>query len=630
MCGIAGVLSQNEQDIKDTIILRMRDSIRHRGPDDQGHEILYEDGLAFIHTRLSILDLSDAAHQPMWDKSRNSVIVFNGEIYNFLDIKAELLALGCEFTSDSDTEVLIAGYQIWGTGLVEKLNGMFAFAIWDKSLKRLWLVRDRLGVKPLYYYYDQVKRILIFGSEIKAILTHPSLVKKLNPNVIKSYLTLGYIPGADTIFSGIKKIAPGHWMLVDHNLEPTIERYWDISRVGSLSNASYGRLKTEVRSLLFESVSRRLVSDVPVAALLSGGVDSTLTVGIMSNLQVEKVRTFSTAFDVGPRSFKYNIDADYAEKVSKKFDTQHTRIQIKPGEDLITILRRAVRAMDEPHGNPTFITTMLLAEHIKKQGISVVISGDGSDEIFGGYSRYQNDCVVSFFEKIPFLIRNFLIFVIEKFAPSSVIVKILNRAKLTKFTADRIISWWHVFSPKMLDEFLTKEFKSINSGPELIFKSAIDNLDSKASMDNRDVMLYTDLKLWIAEENNMRMDKAMMSVGVENRAPFLDYKLVEYAMAIPFSIKAGWRKEKRLLKEAFFDYLPAYVNKRKKWGWHSPLYYWLKDDMWLEACALIKKLPDTGIFTPEVNRLIEVYPPKNPQQIWLLVIFAIWYEEYIK
>lgn len=630
MCGIVGIFGGNRALIKEEIILAMRDSIRHRGPDDAGVEVLIEEGVALGHVRLSILDLTSAGHQPMWSSDKSIAIVFNGEIYNFRELRQELVMLGCKFHTESDTEVLLKGYELWGADVVHKLNGMFAFAIWDSKLSRLWLVRDRLGVKPLYYYYDSINSLFIFASEIKAILKHPSVSKEINPDAVESYFSLGYVLPDITMFKGINKLPAAHAIFIENAEPPNIYQYWDILEIGALQNVSENDLKDEVRNLFQQAVKRRLVSDVPIGALLSGGIDSTLTVGVMSQLSSEQVRTFSTAFQVGDRSFKYNLDADYAELVSCRFKTKHTRLTIETNKDLINTIRQCVRIMDEPHGNPTCITTMLMAEHIKRDGISVILSGDGSDEIFGGYARYQNDYLINLIQKIPSKLRNPILYISQKVSSSSKLTSVLLRAKLKPLTPLRIMSWWYIFKPDALKNILTNKYKSDESFVNRAILKVLNRISSRESVDNLDAMLYTDLMLWITEENNMRMDKTTMAVGLETRAPFLDYRLVEYVMSIPFSIKAGWKREKHLLKSAFSDLLPKEILKRKKMGWQSPVFYWLRDDLWDDACRLIKKLPDTGIFTPEVISYSEEYPPKNPNQVWLLLVFAIWYEEYIE
>lgn len=631
MCGIAGILGSGGRDLRQETLARMRDAIRHRGPDDTGLEVLAEDGVAFAHVRLSILDLSTAGHQPMWNDSRSVMLVFNGEIFNFKEIRSELEARGKVFRTQCDTEVLVKGYEVWGRDLVHKLNGMFAFAVWDRTARSLWLVRDRLGVKPLYYFHDKDKRLFLFASEIKAILEHPSVGRKVDPEGLQSYLSMGYVVPPCTMFQGIRKLPAAHELSLEEGGQPRISRYWDLHGIASQRGIGRRQAEEEVRSLFESAVQRRLVSDVPVGAFLSGGVDSTLVVGAMGKLMKEPVRTFAAAFEVGSRSFKYNVDADHAEKVATYFGTRHTRLEIPLNSGLMESLRRLVVAMDEPHGNPTSLATLLLSERVRQEGISVAMSGDGSDEIFGGYPRYQEDIRLGWFQKIPAGLRNAL--PREAIAASPRLRRLsmaLAKGDFPPLTAERLLTWWWVFDMNAQKGILAEDMLAPGNAAKEAMEDVLSRIRPRKGVGQLDAMMYSDLCLWIPEESNMRMDKTSMSVALETRAPFLDYKLIEYAMSIPFSDKAGLGSGKRLLKSAFRDILPKDVSRRPKWGWVAPVHHWTKSLLWDDAVKAVSELPGTGVFSEGVRDLVKDREAANPLQIWTLLVFSLWHKAFIE
>jgi asparagine synthase (glutamine-hydrolysing) len=625
MCGIAGVYAQEPDKIRDwSPLSRMRELLRHRGPDDEGTECDPEAGIGLVHTRLSVIDLSSAGRQPMWSDDRGIALVFNGEIYNFQELRRELQTLGSAFRSRTDTEVIIKGYQTWGIDVVQRLNGMFAFALWDKNERCLWLVRDRLGKKPLYYWHDRVHGLLIFASEIKALLSWPCIRREVDPEGLHCYLALGYVPAPHTMFGGISKLPPGHRLRFGSD-GVGMERYWKIPDIGQW-RASRSEYIRAIRMAMEQSVERRLVSDVPLGAFLSGGIDSTIAVGVMSRLMREPVRTFAAAFDVGPRSFKYNVDADSAEIVSRVFGTRHTRLTIGPEDSLREHLEEAVWHMDEPQANPTFLTTYLLARLVKEHGVTVILSGDGSDELFGGYSRYFADRCISWLRRVPLPLRRALGRLPRWLPKAERLARGLRKADNPACAPERYLGWWEQFSAPERADILVPNCCQAMAAPERCIESAI--IQSGATHD-QELLTSVDLGLWIAEESNMRVDKMSMAHALEVRAPFLDYTLAELAMSIPFDQKVGLRGGKRLLKEAFAHLLPAAVLKRPKWGWQSPVYYWLKEPLWDTARTLIRGLPETGMFTPQVTKLVEGDPVREPSKIWSLMVFALWHRKYI-
>lgn len=629
MCGVVGVLSDMPSMYEPHILEPMLDTIRHRGPDDFGIERLVQDGLAFGHARLSVIDLSEHGHQPMWSHTGDSLIVYNGEIYNYQGIKSELESMGISFRSNCDTEVIINGYAAWGTRIIDKLHGMFAFAIWDQRTKSLLLVRDRLGMKPLYYYYNESQNLFIFASEIKAIVQHPSVAKEVNPYALKSYLSIGYTFAPQTMFKGIYKIPsasimtfkPGHGA-------PHVEHYWQIREVAGRHCKKDGR--EQIRSLVENAVKKRMISDVPLGAFLSGGVDSTLVVGLMSRLTQEPVRTFVAAYAVGPRSVKYNVDAEYAEIAAKHFNTRHTRFTIELNTEILKAsVRRLVRAMDEPINEASALSSLLLAEKVRESGITVMLTGNGSDELFGGYPRYQNDILISWAQKIPEVVRrNSLLGII----PSPNLRKVLRKAAVPPFTVERLMEWWGCFSPETLHSLVIPSYHLDLDPVQNAMQTVIQEIQKMdGSPDNRDLMAFADLRLWIAENNNMVIDKTTMNHSLESRSPFLDYRLVEYALSIPFVEKAAFGREKHLLKSIFKDVLPDSILKRPKHGWLSPYFYWMRDALWADIQEVIGRLPETGLFTKEVLQYTQKFVPVGnyPLELWTLYIFGLWYEEFI-
>lgn len=626
MCGIAGIYTQPCASLYHRQLLyQIQKTLSHRGPDDKGIAILPEMGLALVHTRLSVLDLSPAGHQPMWNDDQSVGIVFNGEIYNFLELRYELERKGVFFRSRTDTEVILRGYEVWGIGILERLNGMFAFAIWDGRQRYLWLARDRLGKKPLYFWFDPQKQVLIFSSEIKCLFAWRFIKREVNPKALHCYLALGYVPYPHTMFQGIQKLPPAHWLRYDgKSLE--IKRYWAVSDLGKWK-APRGEYCQSIRHAIQQAVQRRLISDVPLGAFLSGGVDSSIVVGLMSRLMSEPVPTFCTAFDVGRRSSKHNMDADTAEVVSKSFGTHHTRLTVKPEGNLLEWMKRAVWHMDEPHGNPTLVTTYLLARLAREQGITVILSGDGGDELFGGYPRYLADRYVFWLRQVPPALRHTIISLTGRTDKGERLVKALRKADIPLRSPQWYLGWWNQFSPEERMNILAPSWCRGSEAPNQVIESVLSQVPA---CNGQELLSYIDLSLWIAEDSNMRVDKMCMAHALEVRAPLLDYKLVELAMSIPFKHKVKLREGKTLLKETFAYLLPGIVAKRPKRGWISPVYYWVNDLLWDEARRLISWLPQTRIFSPKVVELIKEYPSKNSLKIWMLMVFALWYQQYIE
>lgn len=624
MCGIAGIHSSSTR-VERVWLQRMQRCLIHRGPDDAGIEVFPGQGVALAHTRLSIIDLSMAGHQPMHNDEKTVGLVFNGEIYNFPDLRRQLEQLGTAFRSRTDTEVILKGYEAWGINIVRHLNGMFAFAIWDGRQSTLWLVRDRLGKKPLYWWHDPTRKMFAFASEIKALLELPCIERRISADALHCYLSLGYIPGSHTIFENIYKLSAGHYLRYNGKLAD-IQRYWEVPLLGTWKTQR-NDYRRAARAMVEQAVERRLMSDVPLGAFLSGGVDSSIVVGVMSRLMKEPVHTFAAAFDIGPRSFKYNVDADTAEVVSQQFGTKHTRLTVSPENGLLDRLKQAIWHMDEPHANPTIVTTYLLMQLVKEHGITVVLSGDGGDELFAGYQRYLYDRYLSWLWRMPSICLTAGHPLAALVGKRDLFQKIAAKAQLAPCSSKWYLGWWEQFNPVERRTLLQPAWHEGMRAPNRCIEPVLGRV---STTDNQELLSYADLSLWIAEESNMRMDKMSMAHALETRAPFLDYTVVETAMSIPFKHKVGLWRSKTLLKEAFAELLPEIVIKRPKWGWFSPIYYWIKDILWRDASQAIEWLPETGIFSPQVVTLLETYPSPQPQKIWMLMVFALWYQRFLR
>lgn len=622
MCGIAGIVTR-EVGSSTERVARMLQEIRHRGPDDFGVEEPEPGRVTLGNVRLAVIDLTPAGHQPMWTADRIMCIAYNGEIYNFTDLRNELQRIGHEFVSHSDTEVILAGYRQWGTEVCDHLNGMFAFALWDGSQQQLFVARDRMGKKPFYYWYRD--GTLIFASEIKAILTHPHVARQVDPEVLQCYLALGYSPSTRTMFKNIRKLEAGHLATMSPSKgDLQVRRFWR-PPAPTTDTPPEPELKRLVRAEVTDAVSRRLVGDVPIGAFLSGGVDSSIVVGLMSRLMNRKVRTFSTAFEAGPRSFKYNVDAEAAARVSGYFDTEHTEIRVT-SEQIVESVHEVVRALDEPVTTPMF-QTYLLARAVRQNGVTVVLSGDGSDEVFGGYTRYLRNRMVDTVSHLPAPILRGLETLGNRSRYGDGLARVAGKAQINTRSAGRYLSWWEYLNRDARAHLTTPGMAAYADFPRQHVQELI---DSSGIATGTDLIAYLDLLLWVAEDSNMRMDKLCMASSLESRAPFLDYRVVELGLSIPFTRKATWKTGKKLLRDAFSDLLPPAITARPKWGWWAPLYHWMHGPLGEQARICLSALPRTGFFTEEVTKFQQSVPTPAPIVVWKLMLWALWYDTYIE
>ncbi|MFH1770944.1 MAG: asparagine synthase (glutamine-hydrolyzing) [archaeon] len=650
MCGITGIYDfgkrlNNYAKIK-TILKTMTYSLYHRGHDDFGLLIDSKGRFAFGHARLSIIDLSKNGHQPMSDKEKTVFISFNGEIYNFMEIKKELENEGYKFFSKCDTEVIINAYKKWGIDCIKKFNGMFAFSLYDLNQEKLYLVRDRLGIKPLYYTYFKDKSMsfdgMIFASEIKSILHFPNFEREVNMEGVSSYLSFRYTIGEETLFKNIFSLSPGFYLSIDKKGTVDKIKYWDLSV--SKKKLSEKRLVEETRRLMIDSVEKRMISDVPLGSYLSGGLDSSIIVGIMSKLKKGKVKTFSIGFE----EEKYN-EFKYAELVAKKFKTDHHEILLSPNEYLKTV-KDLIKYKDLPLAVPNEAALFILSKELKKQ-ITVVLSGEGADEIFSGYGRLFR--APADYKKLKLI----------RFLPSFVVDRLFSNFKRKygnqnfRSELDHFLYLYSYFPEKEKFFLFNDEMKLAVNNDGLIKKIFGQTFENYKQLNYYDKIPFVFEKLHLPGLL-FRSDSSTMAANVEARVPFVDHRLVEFALNIPRKYKMKWNSfgsylksmfktsdeisehldsTKSILRFAFKDMLPKEVLERKKVGFPVPLDNWFRNDFKLTARKeLLGKDSKIRMFINQANlqKWIDhnYLNPNNDKQfgqkLWMIFNLEIWLREY--
>lgn len=630
MCGIAGFCDFLKKSSND-ILKNMTDELYHRGPDDSGYfcdENQYAQ-IALGHRRLSILDLSVQGHQPM--SFEHLEIVFNGEIYNFREIKRELLEFGYSFSSNSDTEVILKSYHKWGIKAIDKFNGMFAIAIYDKRDYKLIFIRDRAGVKPFFYYKKD--NLILFSSELKSFHKHPNFVKEINKDSLSLYLQFGYIPEPHSIFKNTYKLKTGHYVEIDLQSKKFEEKkYWDVLDFYNKPklDISQDEAIKKTEELLKSSFEYRMVSDVPIGVFLSGGYDSSLVTAILQNNRSSKLNTFTIGFKE-----KEFDEAPYAKEVAKYLGTNHTEYYCTQ-KDALEIIPNLCEVYDEPFGDSSAIPTILVSK-IAKKNVTVSLSADGGDEIFAGYSKYTT--TLKYFNKFNSIpnIKYIVSFVMDNINPRY--VPILNRTYnfatryekiknilIAKDSLEAIKYTSECFTKTERTKFLKSYSKELKT-----------NFDIKVNDTNDDInkMLAVDYKTYMVDDILTKVDRATMSVSLEGREPLLDYRLIEFVSQLPSNLKYKDGDKKWLLKQITHKYLPKKIMDRPKQGFGVPLTHWFKDE--LKNYFLIyldeKRINKEGLFNPkEVVELRNSYfngNKENIQKLWLLLIFEIWYEKWM-
>jgi len=562
MCGINGF---NFQDVK--LLAEMNKKLRHRGPDDEG--VFSNEEISLGHTRLAIIDLSPQGHQPMLSLDGRLVVVFNGEIYNYLELRGELKQRGYAFKTDSDTEVILQAYRAFGPACVEKFNGMFALAVWDNQKKELFLARDHMGIKPLYYYFDGKK--FIFSSEIKSIVCH-DIPKELDEAALNIFFRVLYIPEPLTPWRGVNKIPPGHYALLKNN-SLKVEKYWEVKKFDYLNNKEY--ILSVLKNKFTGAVARQMISDRPLGLYLSGGIDSTAILGVMSEKLSRPVKTFTVGFQVEKKQEdKFNADLFLAKKTSAYFKSEHQEV-ILEAKDVKNNFEKIVWHADDLVSNHTQPAMYVLSSHTKKF-VDVVLAGDGGDELFAGYRRYYLNHFLNIAQKIPEVLRKNTL--LEAFFGA------LNKDKIyRKLNLAPGFSRWNAFMPQeenLITKALARNFND-SKATFSFFGEKFRNIVDEAVIRNSTKQLqYFDLKTWLLDDSLNRADRMSMAHGLEERVPFLDKYLVEFAMAIPSNMNMdGRNKGKKVLKEALAEYIPDFVYNEPKRGWFSPVSKWLRSGL---------------------------------------------------
>ena len=623
MCGIAGIFNTRNEDIPQIeLINRMTDAITHRGPDESGVHL--EPGLALGHRRLSVIDIA-SGQQPLFNADRSAAIVFNGEIYNFMQLRPELEALGYRFTTNSDTEVILHAWQAWGSQCVQRLRGMFAFAIWDQKHRHLFLARDRLGIKPLYYALLPNGHF-VFGSELKALLPHPALPRERDPMAIEDYFAYGYIPEPRTIFSGVRKLPPGHTLLIEkgQTLLPRTNQYWDIPFTDS-GLATQDSAQSELIGRLREAIDIRLVAEVPLGAFLSGGVDSSAIVALMAGLVDQPIKTCSIGFDVPEFD-----ETAYALAVAERYHTDHRTDTVKA--DDFALVDRLGWLFDEPFADSSAMPTYRVCEAARKR-VTVALSGDGGDENLAGYRRYRMHMAEEQLRsRLPLGLRKAVFGPLGAIYPKADWAPRFLRAKTTfqSLARDSVGAWFHSVS-RMSDEQRHTLFSPALRS-ELGGYNAVEVLRGHAARAPTDhplsLVQYLDLKTFLVSILH-KVDRASMAHALEVRVPLLDHQLVEWMSGLRPEWKLAGGDGKHLFKQALKPFLPDDIMYRPKQGFSIPLSQWFRGPLRekYQREVLGESMTDSGLFNNDyLSQLLQQHDSglrDNSVVMWELLMFAL-------
>jgi asparagine synthase (glutamine-hydrolysing) len=629
MCGITGFIDFNANAGADwlaTTVTRMSDTITHRGPDDSGHWIDAECGVALGFRRLAILDLTPSGHQPMHSADGRYVIVFNGEVYNFKELRAELSALGHTFAGTSDTEVMLASICEWGLeAAVKRFNGMFAFALWDRRERNLALVRDRLGIKPLYYGWSGTT--FLFGSELKTLRAHPAFQTEIDRNSLALMMRHNYIPAPHSIYQGVHKLLPGTILTVSATAAPGTDAeavpapYWSMREAAERGCADPFRgtpeeAVGELDDLLRRSIRDRMIADVPLGAFLSGGVDSSTIVAVMQTQSSIPVRTFTIGFN----ETEYD-EAGYARAVAKHLGTDHTELYVTP-QEAMAVIPRLPALFDEPFSDSSQIPTLLVAQ-LARAHVTVALSGDGGDELFAGYPRYaQAEHIWKRYGLLPAFGRKPVRRALELLAPDG---------------NDRIQNWKDLLRMSRPQELYARLVSHYYRPGEVVRAAA----EPGTALTERDQdpalpgfaewMMYADQVTYLPDDILVKVDRASMGVSLEARAPLLDdHRVVEWAWRLPLSMKVREGSTKWALRQVLYRYVPRELIERPKMGFGIPLGQWLRGPLrdWGEALLNENRLKDEGFFNPAPIRRLWIDHvegrAEEPYRLWDVLMFQAW------
>ncbi len=623
MCGICGFVSLDPlREDNQAIIEKMCRTLRHRGPDDEG---FFSDNFATMGTRrLSIIDL-ETGHQPLANERKNLWLVFNGEIYNYRQLRSTLEKRDHVFSTQSDSEVILHAYEEYGFQCVNYFNGMFAFAIWDSAERRLFMARDRIGIKPLYYWV--LGGDIVFGSELKAILAHPRVPKEIDYSSLDSFFTLEYIPGPRTIFKGISKLQPGHWLVLDKG-GLQLRQYWDIPQ--REMSAGIDEYAEQLGDLIDDAVRLRLVSDVPLGAFLSGGIDSSSVVASMSKSSTEPVQTFSIGFDD-----KTYDELPSARLVAKTFQTKHQEEILKP--DIASLAKSLVGKLDEPFADFSIFPTYLVSK-LARDSVTVVLSGDGGDELFGGYDTYVAQDWDRFYRFLPRVIRQqSLPAIMSRVPPQSPKKGIINKTK--RFVEGAALPPSLMHTRWMM--FMNREDKTSLYRPEVAASlngwtpgTTFETYFNKAShFGPLAAQQYVDVKTYLADDILTKVDLMSMAASLEARVPLLDHRIVEFALNLPAEMKLQRGKTKIILRKAMAERLPQEILEKPKQGFSIPLKHWLRGPLRPLMMDLLssESIKHRNYFQVEtVDSWIREHQSgraNHSHRLWALMVFELWHRQ---
>lgn len=630
MCGIAGFIDFHKTSDID-IVRKMTDAMDHRGPDDAGYEV-YEAHQALIgfgQRRLSILDLSPLGHQPM--HFNDFIVNFNGEIYNFKEVRQELIDKGYSFNSWSDTEVILKGYHCWGLDVVHKFIGMFAIALYDKQKEQVIFIRDRAGVKPLYYYWKN--NVLLFGSELKGLYEHPAFEKNIDTNSLALFLQFSYIPAPHCIFHNTYKLLPGHFLIVDLKTKDLqVKKYWDVFDQYNKPEIkiSDNEAIEQTDKLLKNAYEYRMVADVPVGLFLSGGYDSSSVAALLQTGRTERLKTFTIGF----HEAEFN-EAPEAKKIANYLGTDHTEWYLT-AKEAGAVLSKLPEIYDEPFADNSTVPTVLVSQ-LARQQVTVALSADGGDEIFGGYNKFSQ--AEKYTSSIPSSIQTFLSGTMSLINPESIYYfnKKYNfptryeKMKLIWKKKDPVSAMKYIgqyITETEVETFLGKPFERYNT-----FFEEGDKLQKDAGITNK--LLAVDYKTFLVDNNLVKVDRATMSVSLEGREPMLDHRIIEFLAQLPSNFKIRNGITKWLLKEVVHKYIPKELMERPKRPFIAPLTVWFKEDLQdqLKYFLSERSLSKTGVFDPKpIVQLRDEYlagRKVNYQKLWQVLMFQLWYNRWV-
>jgi asparagine synthase (glutamine-hydrolysing) len=622
MCGICGKLNfDHKKPVEPQIIKQMCDIIAHRGPDGEGVYLSGSVGLG--HRRLSIIDLS-TGDQPMCNEDGSIWIVYNGEVYNFGELRGELEKRGHKFKSTTDTEVIIHLYEELGQDCVKHLRGMFSFALWDENQKSLLLARDRVGIKPLYY--ANTGESLLFGSEIKSIILDSSFKKKINHFAIEKFLSYYYVPGEETMFSGIFKLMPGHYLIARDGAAKIVE-YWDLKFPETPRDVSFNDAVGELQVLLKRTVKDHMISDVPIGVLLSGGVDSTGVLRYAAEQTDRQLHSFTIGFDgEGFADERY-----YANIAAKKFGTSHHEISMN-ARDFESFLPKYIWHMEEPVCEPPAIALYFLASLAREHSVKVLLSGEGGDEVFGGYQNYRNLILLENLKRLLGPAKGFLKFMLlttanlglEKCRSYSELIE----PSIGEYYFSRTSNPASIFNRCKSDLYFRKPTEVLrHESPTNYTKTLFEKVRTKALLNQ---MLYVDTKTWLPDDLLVKADKITMATSVELRVPLLDYQIIEFGAALPTRYKVDKWRLKRILKQALRESVPDEILNRKKTGFPVPYARWLSNELREFAfdTILVKNSFLRSFIDLKTAEKILRNSKVNSKEIFCMIVLELWHRTF--